>query len=574
MNIKGFPKGLTVLFVLVLLFSITTVSLAAAPINASGEKLDVLVGFHGTPNPGLVRAFGGEIYAQFTIVDVIAARMTAQQATALQKNPAISYIEPDAQVHAIGQTVPWGIDRVFGSESYSFPSWGKTTGAGVGVAVLDTGIDISHPDLHVVGGRRFYVQGVFLREDDQYNDGNGHGTHVAGTIAALDNDLGVVGIAPAVDLYAVKVLTDNGSGSVSAIVAGIQWTMKQPNIAIINMSLGSSSYSKTFEDACNAAYDDGLLVVASAGNSGNEAGTGDTVGYPAKYASVIAVAASNNLDQRAYFSSTGPAVELIAPGQNIESTIPGGYATYSGTSMASPHVVGVAALVWAADPNLTNADVRTILQETAEDLKLSIYHQGYGLVRADLALGGTGGDPDDPPVTYTLTVNGYPSAGGSVTGGGDYAADAQVSLTATAATGYTFVNWTQGETIVSEEANWTYTMPGSDTTLTANFQPLPEPEGLVLTLATDKSEYIWNSWVYITVTVKDGNGTGVSGVNVTTTVQYPEGNTVGTFNGVTTTDGTVVFSYRVANKAPTGVYLVVASTSSVQTSTTFIVKKR
>jgi len=573
-NSKGFPKGLTVLFVLVLLFSITTVSLAAAPINASGEKLDVLVGFHGTPNPGLVRAFGGEIYAQFTIVDVIAAQMTAQQATALQKNPAISYIEPDAQVHAIGQTVPWGIDRVFGSESYSFPSWGKTKGAGVGVAVLDTGIDTSHPDLHVVGGRRFYVQGVFLREDDQYNDGNGHGTHVAGTIAALDNDLGVVGIAPAVDLYAVKVLTDNGSGSVSAIVAGIQWTMKQDNISIINMSLGSSSYSQTFADACNAAFADGLLVVASAGNSGNEAGTGDTVGYPAKYDSVIAVAASNNLDQRAYFSSTGPAVELIAPGLNIESTIPGGYATYSGTSMASPHVVGVAALVWAADPNLTNAGVRNILQETAEDLGLDPNHQGYGLVRADLALGGTGGDPDDSPATYTLTVNGYPSAGGSVTGGGNYASGAQVSLTATAATGYTFVNWTQGGTIVSAEANWTYTMPGSDTTLTANFQPLPEPEGLVLTVVTDKSAYIWNSWVYITVTVKDDIGTGVSGVNVTTTVQYPEGNTVGTFNGVTTTDGTVVFSYRVANKAPTGVYLVVASTSSVQTSTTFIVKKR
>jgi subtilisin len=151
-----------------------------------------------------------------------------------------------------------------------------------------------------------------------YEDDHGHGTHVAGSVAALDNSSGVVGVAPQVALYAVKVLAADGSGSVSAIAAGIDWAV-QNGIPIINMSLGSSTSSQTLKNACDNAYAAGHLVVSSAGNEGE--GT-NTVGYPAQYESVIAVAASNINDQRASFSSTGPAVELIAPGEDILSTIP------------------------------------------------------------------------------------------------------------------------------------------------------------------------------------------------------------------------------------------------------------
>ncbi len=482
-------KVLIIFLMMTMLFSISSFGFAAKdPASmisnqSAGEKLDVLVGFNGKPNPGLVRAFGGEIYAEYSLVDTVAAKMTEPQMEALRKNPFIRYIEPDAQVHALGQSVPWGINRVFGNEGNRLATWDTSQGAGIGVAVLDTGIDTSHEDLRVVDGRRFYIQGVFLRQDDQYTDGNGHGTHVAGTIAALDNDLGVVGVAPAVDLYAVKVLTDKGSGSISAIVAGIEWTVNHPdNISIINMSLGSSSYSQTFEDACNAAYNSGILVVASAGNSGNTEGTGDNVGYPARYDSVIAVSASDSADQRAYFSSTGPDVELIAPGLGIYSSVPGGYDTYSGTSMASPHVAGVAALVWAANPKLTNGELRGILQNSAEDLGLPSEHQGHGLVRADLAIG------VNPPVYYPLSLLVNPSESGDVTGGGSYAAGQTVNISAAPRSGYEFLNWTKGIEIISTQANFAYTMPAEETVLIANFREITGPLTYELTMSADPAD--------------------------------------------------------------------------------------
>lgn len=267
---------------------------------------------------------------------------------------------------AHSQTVPWGIDRVFGGEQNRLLTWEiSEKGLGIKVAILDTGIDEKHEDLTVAGG-------TTAVDDTQWgSDGSGHGTHVAGTVAALDNNLGVVGVAPNVALYAVKVLSDGGSGSVSSVVGGIKWAVGQ-GIPVLNMSLGSGTSSQTLKDACDAAFDAGHLLVAAAGNSGNPAGRGDNVGYPAAYESVIAVAASDDNDRRASFSSTGPAVELIAPGVSVLSTLPGdSYDTYNGTSMASPHVAGAAALAWAVNLDLTNAGIREILQDTAEDLGLS-----------------------------------------------------------------------------------------------------------------------------------------------------------------------------------------------------------
>jgi subtilisin len=378
-----------------------------------GERF--LIGFHKEPDINIVRGVGGEVYKTFTIVPAIAARLSPRAVEALEKNPNIRYVEPDHEVFAHSQTVPWGIDRVFGDESYSFQTWTTTKGLEMKVAILDTGIDEKHEDLTVAGG-------ITTVDDTHWgSDISGHGTHVAGTVAALDNTLGVVGVAPGVALYAVKVLSDGGSGSVSSVVGGIEWAVGK-GIPVLNMSLGSSTSSQTLEAACSTAYAAGHLLVASAGNSGNPGGRGDNVGFPAAYASVIAVAASTANNTRASYSSTGPAVELIAPGSSIFSTEPNdNYGTKSGTSMASPHVAGVAALAWSADILLTNIQIRTILQETAEDLGLSLNHQGHGLARADLAVRAVAGvEPPPPATTYTVSgtvtdTEGYALAGVTVT---------------------------------------------------------------------------------------------------------------------------------------------------------------
>ncbi len=576
----NYGKATIVLIVLLMMLS-TGVSQVQGV--GTDDKVDVLIGFQDMAareqNRGLVRAFGGEIYAEFSIVDVIAARMTPQQAAALAKNPKVSYIEPDSEVYALGQSTPWGIDRVFGDEGYPFPTWGSSRGSGVGVAVLDTGIDVDHEDLEVVGGRRFYLRGLTLRNDDQYNDVNGHGTHVAGTIAARDNGIGVVGIAPDVSLYAVKVLSDKGSGSISAIVAGIEWVYNRSDISIINMSLGSSTYSATFENACNEAYNEGILIVSSAGNSGNDAGTGDTVGYPAKYASVIAVAASDSSDARAYFSSTGPDVELIAPGVNILSTVPDSKYEdgWSGTSMASPHVAGVAALVWAADTGLSNVRVREILSETAEDLRLDENsllpetHQGNGLVRADLAVDATG---SGTPTTYTLTISS--SDGGTTVpavGPHEYNSGDTVALTATAAEDYEFDRWVINGLDVDSPTT-TVTMD-KDITATAYFSESTVVPGVEPSIEvwTDKPEYSGNTWVYITAEVKDPD-LPIPGETVNLAVTTSLGST-SSYTGTTDSSGQVVFKYRVLKRSDTGVYTVNAwiiwGATPIDSETTFVI---
>lgn len=352
----------------------------------SDGKKDYLIGFYREPGRmevNMVELLGGEIFRQFEFIDVIAATMTPEAASKLAGDRSVKYIEIDAPVYATNQDVPWGIERVFGNESYEFDTWNYTRGDGVAVAILDSGISINHEDLHsqILGGINT-LQGA---RPDNYNDGHGHGTHVAGTVAAIDNDLGVVGVGPEIGLYAVKVMDDQGRGTWSSVAAGIEWTVEQ-NIPLLNMSLGGAD-GQTLRDACNAAHAAGHLLVAAAGNSGNYSGTGNNVVYPAGYDNVIAVAASDRNDNRSFFSSTGPQVELIAPGQGILSTwVFNTYTAASGTSMASPHVAGVAALTWAANPDLTHEEVRALLQDTAEDLNLPANHQGLGMVRADLAV--------------------------------------------------------------------------------------------------------------------------------------------------------------------------------------------
>ncbi|MEC2073384.1 S8 family peptidase [Alkalihalophilus marmarensis] len=350
---------------------------------AQNETKEYLVSFDGPSQKGLLKAFGVEeedIIHEFNLLPVVQVELLEHKARGLKNHPHIKFVEENAEVTKLAQNVPWGIPRVQGTDAQN----AGYTGNGVKVAILDTGIDRSHPDLtaNVQGGHSVFTDSA---NRDPFFDGDGHGTHVAGTVAAVNNDIGVVGVASEADLYAVKVLNNAGSGSYAGIAEGIEWSINN-GMDIINMSLGGSQSSAILKEFSDLAYAEGLLVVAAAGNSGNRGGNNDTVGYPAKYESVIAVAATDQNNQRATFSSTGPAVEISAPGAGILSTTPNNnYASFNGTSMASPHVAGVAAQVWQAKPHLSNVELRNLLNDTA--LPLGGSNQfGNGLVQSMAAI--------------------------------------------------------------------------------------------------------------------------------------------------------------------------------------------
>jgi len=380
--------GVILALVLTLLLVFSSVAAAAPP-----EKVDVIIGFDRPPRSseqGLVRGFGGEIIHTYNIIPAIAASIPETAIQGLLRNPRVTIIEPDVPIHAIDAELDnsWGVKHIGAGDVHS----SGNKGSGVKVAILDSGIDYTHPEL-----QDNYAGGYdFVNDDNDPMDDYGHGTHVAGTIAALDNDVAnsVVGVAPDVEIYALKVLDANGNGSFINVIAALDWVCGDygvgPVARITNNSYGSTAYpGNLVRDAFDFSYALwGVLHVAAAGNSGNPGGGGDRVEYPGRFMSVIAVAATDQNDNRASFSSTGPDVELAAPGVGILSTyLGGGYATGSGTSMASPHVAGTAALVMAANPDWTTTQIRSQLRNTADDLgatdKDNLY--GHGLVDADEA---------------------------------------------------------------------------------------------------------------------------------------------------------------------------------------------
>jgi subtilisin family serine protease len=244
------------------------------------------------------------------------------------------------------------------------------------VAVVDSGVDLTNPDLvaNLAPGDNFVEPGSPPADDI------GHGTHVAGIIGASLNGLGVVGVAPQVKILPVRVM-NAGSGTTSAIAAGIRWAADRAQI--INLSLGGPTISKTLQAAIDYAIQTkGRLVVAAAGNDGD---TGNQTEYPAAYPGVVAVGAVDGTGQHASFSNTGSYVMFSAPGVNITSTfLAGQYAALSGTSMASPHVAGLAGLIWSAHPAYTADQVIAAMQAGAVDLgapgRDPVY--GYGLIDA------------------------------------------------------------------------------------------------------------------------------------------------------------------------------------------------
>jgi subtilisin len=364
--------------------------LASVPVGRtqanSSESRTYLLVFREDQNPegvakGLQQQYGFQlrgIYRYALKGAVIAA--SREQVSGLEKDERVVLIEQNRvySIAQVGQTVPTGIQRAFADEN-QFVDIDSDDDVRIDadVAVLDTGIDFDHPDLNLAmaidctwsGPNEGTCAGT-------RDDGNGHGTHVAGTIGALDNGLGVVGVAPGVRLWAVKVLTNLGSGTTAQIVAGIDWVAARASeIEVANMSLGGIHESAVMDLAISGAVEAGVTFALAAGNSATDVADYHPAGHPDAI-TVSALADFDGLpgglaaptcvddvdDTRAYFSNYGAGVTIAAPGTCIYSTTMNGlYATKSGTSMAAPHAAGAAAILASTGLYSTPAQIKSVL---------------------------------------------------------------------------------------------------------------------------------------------------------------------------------------------------------------------
>jgi subtilisin len=265
---------------------------------------------------------------------------------------------PKSQLVPHSQIIPWGVDQIKAPDA-----WNRSQGNRVRIGVIDTGIDFNHPDLlHSVARGVNLLNRNFLPFDD-----NGHGTHIAGTIAAASNQNGIIGVAPRAVVHPVKAFDYNGSAYVSDIIAGIDWCV-QNDLDIINMSFGMKTYSKSLEYAVLNAYQSGKIIIASSGNDGRKA----SVDYPARFIKVVSVGATTRNNKIAPFSNRGPSIDIYAPGERIYSAwLHGMYNELSGTSMATAHVSGVVALMLAVRPDLKPLQIKRILKRNAVSLSRS-----------------------------------------------------------------------------------------------------------------------------------------------------------------------------------------------------------
>jgi len=271
------------------------------------------------------------------------------------------------------QVIPWGVSRVQAPKV-----WDVTEGNTVKVGIIDTGIDGKHPDLrgNVKGGVNTY------NSTSPFTDENGHGTHVAGTVAALNNSFGVVGVAPRVELYALKCFSPDGTATLTDIAQAIDWAIHH-QVHVLNMSFGSREESQILHSAIKAALRAGIIMIASSGNAS------ESLDYPARYPEVFAIGAIDQKDRVAKFSNYGRTLNYVAPGVDILSTWPvaPGYNTLSGTSMASPHISGLCALLLSQAPHLSPLQLKQIFDRAAQRLPgVSLVKQGRGVVTAPRVL--------------------------------------------------------------------------------------------------------------------------------------------------------------------------------------------
>ena len=386
-KIKNHPKVIVFTNLMVLLLVLTPALGPVQPVQAADlPDGSYIIVFKDTVNPmveapGVANAYGlqlGYIY-QYAIKGM-SAIVPAGRLEALQHDPRVSYVVEDMLRSVNEQILPTGIQRIFADVNVDIDIDGSDDyRVDVDVAVIDTGIDLQHPELNIVNSTSCLYYSGSGRQRTYYCGSGGdddylHGTHVAGTIAALDNGSGVVGVAPGARLWAVKVCDSNGSCPTSAIIAGVDYvTQNAASIEVANMSLGGSGFNQAEYDAIQGAVNAGIAFAVSAGNS-----DADAINYsPGGFDNVLSVSAlvdydglpgaqgsptcfTDEDDTLAYFSNWGSAVDIAAPGGCIYSTFPleqGGYGTISGTSMASPHAAGALALLASVNNPANATDV-------------------------------------------------------------------------------------------------------------------------------------------------------------------------------------------------------------------------
>lgn len=262
--------------------------------------------------------------------------------------------------------------------------WSKAQGDGVTVAVIDTGCDLDHPDL-----QDNLLEGVnFVNRNKTPEDDCGHGSHVASTIAGVNNGVGMVGIAPKTKIIPIKALDGNGSGSINNIINGIIWAADRGGVDFITMSLGSPNGMRPLEDAINYANQKGCIVFCAAGNSGESS----DIMYPAKYEQTISIGAVDERLNRTDFTCSGDSLDFLAPGHNIVGCVPGGrYAVMSGTSMSNPFAVGCASLLLSYNRSHRRykldsyQDYIEVFKQSTLELTNPKYkgvrkYQGYGII--------------------------------------------------------------------------------------------------------------------------------------------------------------------------------------------------
>jgi len=596
-------KILSYSFILGVVFSMAAVGVVGPTSSqvqaASNDKVDVFVSFDKTPGVAeraIVERAGGTVRFSYTIVPAVAASVPEAAIKGLLNNPNVTAVELDGLVYAVDAELEnaWGVKRIGSGTVHD----GGNKGTGVKIGIIDSGVDRGHQDLNEV-----YAGGYdFVQNDADPDDVYGHGTHVAGTACAEDNGLGVVGVAPGCALYSLRVLNDSGSGSWSATVAAMDWAVLN-GLQVVNLSLGSSQDpGSTVKAAFDNAEADGLVIVAAGGNSGTPSGKGNNVIYPAKYASVIAVAATDKNDTRPSWSSTGEEIELAAPGVSVLSSWNDGdsphnpqpfildgdwYKEGSGTSMASPHVAGAAALVIVAgvtDSNgngRINDEVRAVLDSTADDIGAAgkDTHYGYGLVNVAAAIASL--VPPSPAVnvnvntdktsyesrvdtTAVLTVVVTDESGGAISSLGSSDFNTTVNVTtvtisfAETATPGTYTgnldisSLADGDYTVEVTATDTRSISGSGT---ANFSigPAPsEPTTAIVNSITYTTEGGKNSDKHLNIHIAVIDDFGNSVANASVSIElYLDALLKVAGTGTTGSNGIVTFSYK---NAPSGHY--------------------
>lgn len=372
-------------------------ALAAPSAQAEGVTVSTL-------SQQMVTEAGGELYYIYEqALHGFAARLSPEAAAQIAANPYVAYVEPDAVMTAIGSQSPatWGLDRI---DQRTLPLNNRydysTDGAGVHAYIIDTGIRATHTEFTGRVGNGYTA----INDGQGSNDCNGHGTHVAGTVGGT-----TYGVAKSVTLHPVRVLDCNGSGSTSGVIAGIDWvTANHVKPAVANMSLGGGA-STSLDTALRNSISAGITYAVAAGNENALACNGS----PSRVAEALTVGASTNTDARASFSNYGTCLDLFAPGQNITSSVNSSdtaTAIYSGTSMASPHVAGVAALYLAVNPGASPATAASAITSNATAGRLTSIGTGSpNLLLYSGFIGAPAGTPTSTPTRPAATPTPTPT---------------------------------------------------------------------------------------------------------------------------------------------------------------------